>query len=161
LLSSSSLAVAGVNRPPSCVSRFLLWGLLVDCHLSEGHNSASTRSAAFAADLSSSLSAAPSAYRSDISIASRNVAAAGRVGAHLLSRSSPQGLLPFIGHLPFVASSAELSNDDATERRQCLLTLLVRQPAPKLLDHQQDRRARRGIGERRRTCGCPSGTSRA
>jgi hypothetical protein len=29
--------------------------------------------------------------------------------------------------------------------RQCLLTLLVRQPAPKLLEHQRDRRARGGI----------------
>src|SRR5215472_17909779 len=52
---------------------------------------------------------------------------------------------PFIGHLSFVVRSAELSNDDAAERRQCLLTLLVRQPAPKLLEHQRDRRARGGI----------------
>jgi hypothetical protein len=53
--------------------------------------------------------------------------------------------LPFIAHLLFVASSAELSNDDAAERRQGLLTLLVRQPTPKLLEHQRDRRARGGI----------------
>src|SRR5262249_59229361 len=74
-----------------------------------------------------------------------NVAAPGRVGAHLLSRSSPQGLLPFIAHLPFVARSAELSNDNAAECRQSLLTLLVRQPTPKLLEHQRDRRARGGV----------------
>jgi ATP dependent DNA ligase C terminal region len=53
--------------------------------------------------------------------------------------------LPFIPHPLFVASSAELSNDDAAERRQGLLTLLVRQPTPKLLEHQRDRRARGGI----------------
>src|SRR5262249_58133291 len=73
-----------------------------------------------------------------------NVAAPGRVGAHLLSRSSPQGLLPFIAHLPFVARSAELSNDNAAECRQSLLTLLVRQPTPKLLEHERDRRVRGG-----------------
>jgi hypothetical protein len=43
--------------------------------------------------------------------------------------------LPFITHPLFVASTAELSNDDAAERRQGLLTLLVGQPTPKLLEH--------------------------
>src|SRR5277367_298379 len=74
-----------------------------------------------------------------------NVAAAGRVGADLFSRFSPRDLLPFITHLLLVASSAELSNDDAAERHQGLLTLLARQPTPKLLEHQWDRRARGGI----------------
>jgi len=62
-----------------------------------------------------------------------NVAAPGRVDVDLLSRSLPRGLLPFITHLLFVARSVELSNDDAAERRQGLLTLFVRQPIPNLL----------------------------
>jgi hypothetical protein len=53
--------------------------------------------------------------------------------------------LPFITHLLLVASSAELSNDDAAERPKGLLTLLARQPTPKLLEHQWDRRARGGM----------------
>jgi hypothetical protein len=55
--------------------------------------------------------------------------------------------LPFITHPLFVPSNEELSNDTA-ERRQGLLTLLVRQPTPKLLEHRRyrwDRRARGGI----------------
>src|SRR5262249_30973332 len=41
--------------------------------------------------------------------------------------------------------SAGVANGGAGGRRQCLLPLLVRQPAPKLLEHQRDRRARGGI----------------
>jgi hypothetical protein len=76
---------------------------------------------------------------------SPNVAAAGRVAVDLLSRPSPRGLSAFIAHLPPVARrSVELSNDDAAEGRQRLLTLLVRQPIPQLLENQRARRARGG-----------------
>jgi hypothetical protein len=51
----------------------------------------------------------------------------------------------FIAHLPFVARrSVELSNDDDAECCQRLLTLLVRQPIPQLLENQRDRWARGG-----------------
>src|SRR5262249_33691990 len=60
------------------------------------------------------------------------------------SRSSPRGLAVFIAHLPFVARSAELSNDDAAQRRQRLLTLLLGQPIPELVESQRDRWARGG-----------------
>ncbi len=62
----------------------------------------------------------------------------------LSPRSSTGGLCPFIAHLPFVAKSAELANDDVAERRQRLLTLLVRQPIPKLIENQRDWWARGG-----------------
>src|SRR4051812_18042734 len=75
---------------------------------------------------------------------SPNAAAGGRGGVVRPSRCSPRGLSPFIGHLPFDARCAELSNDDAAECRQRLLTLFVRQPRPKLSEDQRDRRARGG-----------------
>jgi hypothetical protein len=55
-----------------------------------------------------------------------NVTVTARAGADLFSRSVPRDLLLFTAHPLFVARSAELSNDDAAERRQGLLTLLVR-----------------------------------
>ncbi len=51
----------------------------------------------------------------------------------------------FIAHLRFVARSVELSNDDNAESRQGLMTLLVRQPIPELIESQRDRWARGGI----------------
>src|SRR5215472_8949109 len=75
---------------------------------------------------------------------SPNVAAAERGDAVRPACSSPRELSPFIAHLPFVARCAELSNDDAAECRQSLLTLFVRQPRPKLLQNQRDRWARGG-----------------
>jgi hypothetical protein len=45
----------------------------------------------------------------------------------------------FIAHLPLVARSAELSNDDVAERRQRLLPLFVRQPIPKPIENQRGR----------------------
>jgi hypothetical protein len=50
----------------------------------------------------------------------------------------------FIAHLRFVARSVELSNDDNAESRQGLLTLLVRQPIPELIETQRARWARGG-----------------
>jgi len=43
-------------------------------------------------------------------------------------------LRPLIVHLPFVERHGELSYDDAAERRQRLLSLVLRQLAPQLIE---------------------------
>ena len=86
------------------------------------------------------------ALESSTSIAARSLRPAELRPANRFTWTTPS-LRAFIAHLPAVERRVELSNDDAAERYQRPLTLLVRQQVPELAGQHRphDRRAR---GER-------------